>query len=182
MIQITGSIKRAFIFPAVPKITLSYYSELSRIVQHLPHITLVHAYTPRQIRVLYETVELGSYSIRIYADLESQTDWDNGFLHVNPVEIETAVPVRPEVTMRQSTGHGYFAIDSQFFDLGEQTRIESVIKLHAQLQRPLGMKLMPKRVVNRIARGITDGRIREIADGFIKQSIDAFPEWLTHNA
>jgi hypothetical protein len=79
--------------------------------------------------------------------------------------------------MRHTTGNGLFAIDTQFFDLGSQTRIEYAIRLHAELERPLGMRLMPKRVVNRIAQSITDERVREIADGFIKQSVAAFPEW-----
>lgn len=70
-----------------------------------------------------------------------------------------------------------FAIETQFFDLGPQTRIEYTIRLKAELERPLGMRLMPKRVVNRIAQSITDGRVREIADGFIKESMDAFPAW-----
>jgi hypothetical protein len=98
-------------------------------------------------------------------------------LHVYPVKIETAAPVEPETSIRHSTGSGLFAIDTQFFDLGRQTRIEYIIRLQAELERPLGMRLMPKRVVKRIAQSITDERVREIADGFIKQSVAAFPEW-----
>ena len=178
MIQITGSTKRAFIFPAVPKIALSYYSQLAQVIQYLPHIALVHTYSPTQIRVLYETVELGTYTIRIFADVESRADWSEHILYVEPVEIEAAAPIRAEVTMRQSTGHGQFTIETHFYDLGEQTRVEYNIKLQADLQRPLGMRLMPKRVVKRIAKSITHSRLREIADGFIKQSLDAFPTWL----
>jgi len=177
MIKITGSIKRAFIFPAMPKVALTYYSDLSRIVEFLPHISLIHAYSPTQIRMLYETVELGVYTIQIYSDLESSVDWEQYLLHVVPVKIETAAPIKSEKSMRHTTGQGQFSIDAQFFDLGNQTRIEYTIHLKGELERPLGMRLMPRRVVNRIAKSVTSGRIREIADGFIKKSIAVFPEW-----
>lgn len=177
MINLTGSIKRAFVFPATPETALTYYSDLSRVATFLPYITLVHSYAPNQIRMLYETMELGTYTIQIYSDLESTVDWDAKQLKVYPVKIETAAPIEPETSVRHTTGNGLFAIDTQFFDLGAQTRIEYTIRLKADLERPLGMRLMPKRVVSRIAQSITDGRVREIADGFIKESMDAFPAW-----
>ena len=178
MINIIGSIKRAFVFPATTKVALTYYSDLSRVAEFLPHITLVHAYTTNQIRMLYETVELGAYTIQIYSDLESHVDWQAMVLNVYPVKIETAPPIQSETTMRQATGSGLFSIDTQFFDLGSQTRVEYTIRLKAELERPLGMRLMPKRVVSRIAQSITDERVKEIADGFIKSSIEAFPAWI----
>ena len=177
MINITGSIKRAFVFPAIPKVALTYYSDLSRVAEFLPHISLVHAYNQNQIRMLYATVELGAYTIQIYSDLESSVDCEKKLLQVYPVKIETAAPIEPETSARHSTGSGLFAIDTQFFDLGSQTRLEYTIRLKAELERPLGMRLMPKRVVKRIAQSITDERVREIADGFIKKSVEAFPAW-----
>ena len=181
MINITGSIKRAFVFPAIPKVALTYYSDISRVAEFLPHITLIHTYAHNQIRMLYETLELGAYTIQIYSDLECSVDWEKMLLQVYPVKIETAPLILPETTMRQATGSGLFAIDSQFYDLGNQTRIEYVIRLKAELERPLGMRLMPKRVVKRIAQSITDERVREIADGFIKASVAAFPQWEASN-
>ncbi len=177
MINITGSIKRAFVFPAAPTVALTYYSDLSRVTAFLPHISLVHAYAPNQIRILYETVELGTYTIQIYSDLENSVSWEQMTLNVYPVTLKAAPPIHPETTMRQATGSGLFAIDTQFFDLGSQTRIEYTIRLKAELERPLGMRLMPKRVVKRIAQSITNERIKEIADGVIKNSIEAFPTW-----
>lgn len=181
MINLSGSIKRAFVFPASPKVALTYYSDISRVAEFLPHITLVHAYSINQIRMLYETVELGAYTIQIYSDLESSVDWDAMALSVYPVKIKEAPPIQAETTMRQATGSGLFAIDTQFYDLGNQTRVEYNIRLKADLERPLGMRLMPKRVVKRIAQSITDERVKEIADGFIKSSIEGFPEWEAQN-
>ncbi len=181
MINITGSITRAFIFPAIPKLALAYYSDLIRITEFMPHISLVHAYSPNQARMLYETVELGAYTIQIYTDLENDINWEQMLLQVYPVKIETAAPIQSEKSVRHTSGHGLFGLDAQFFDLGNQTRIEYIIKLKGELERPLGMRLMPKRVVNRIAKSITNGRLREIADGFIKDSVAAFPAWQAQN-
>lgn len=96
MINITGSITRAFVFPAIPETALIYYSDISRVAAFLPHISLVHTYAPNQIRMLYETVELGAYTIQIYSDLESSVDWDAKQLKVYPIKIETAAPFSPK--------------------------------------------------------------------------------------
>lgn len=177
MITITGSIQRTFIFPAVPQVTLSFYSELIRVAQFMPHISLVHVYAPNQIRALYESVELGSYTIRIFTDLEGAIDRRARTISVYPVKIPAAAPIQTEANMRETVGHGLFGIDATLYELGEQTRVEATLRLQAELERPRGMNLMPKRVVNRIAQGIAQNRIREMADGFIKASTEAFPEW-----
>lgn len=174
MIQISGTIQRTFIFPAAVSETLTFFSELIRVAQFMPHISLVHTYAPNQIRVMYESIELGSYTIRIFTDLEGQIDWPAKTISVYPVKIPTAVPIQTEATLRETIGHGLFAIQAQVFDLGEQTRIESSLRLQASLEQPRGMNLMPKRVVNRIAQGITEHRLREMADGFIKTALETY--------
>ncbi len=177
MIQITGSIQRTFIFPAPAAETLTFFSELVRVAQFMPHISLVHTYAPDQIRVLYESVELGSYTIRIYTDLEGKIDGKAQTISVYPVKIPTATPIETTCTMRETVGYGLFAIDAQLFELDEQTRIEATLRLEARLEQPRGMNLMPKRVINRIAKGITDHRMREMADGFIKTSLAAYADY-----
>lgn len=181
MIKLTGSIQRAFIFPAAPDITLSYYSELIRVAQFMPYISLVHTYSPHQIRALYQSIELGSYTIKIYTDLEGKIDITKQTISVYPIKIENNNPIEEKATLRETVGHGLFAINAQLFDLGSQTRIEATLRLEASLERPRGMNLMPKRVVNRLANGITSNRIKEMADGFIKNSIDFFEEWQLSN-
>jgi hypothetical protein len=185
MIKISGSIHRSFIFPAPPPVTLAYFSEITQVARFMPHISLVHIYAPNQIRAMYETVELGAYTIRIFTDLEGRIDGQTKKISVYPVRIATAVPVQPEASLRETVGHGLFAIDAQLFDLQEQTRLEASLRLQASLERPSGMNLMPGRVVNRIAQGITDHRIREMADGFIRAAIEGFTEWqagrMTHS-
>ncbi|GIK57356.1 MAG: hypothetical protein BroJett015_30190 [Chloroflexota bacterium] len=174
MMQISGSIQRAFIFPAEVQETLTFFSELIQVAQFMPHISLVHTYAPNQIRVMYETVELGSYTIRIFTDLEGNIDRHAHTISVYPVRLETAVPIKPEATLRETVGHGLFAIQAQLYDLGGQTRLEANLRLQAELEQPRGMNLMPKRVINRIAQGITDHRMREMADGFIRAALAAY--------
>jgi hypothetical protein len=147
----------------------------------MPHISLVHAFTPHQIRALYQSTELGAYTIQIITDLEGKIDAVNQTISVYPIKLKNAPPVQIQATARETMGEGLFAINAQLFDLGEQTRIEAQLRLEAALERPRSMNLMPKRVVNRLAKGITDNRIREMADGFIKNSLDHFAEWQISN-
>lgn len=180
MIKVIGSIKRAFVFPADCNTALFYYSELERITQFMPHISLVELYEPNQIRVLYKTLELGSYAIRIFCDLHSSVELDEKTLLLQPMN--TYPPVESKANINTTTGQGLFSLKAQFSEIDEQqTRVEYEIKLNAKLPRPLGMRLMPRRVVNRIAKNITNSRIREIADGFIAGSVAAFPEWAVEN-
>ncbi|KAA3664051.1 MAG: hypothetical protein DWQ04_07655 [Chloroflexi bacterium] len=180
MIKVTGSIKRAFVFPADTNTALFYYSELERITQFMPHINPVEVYEPNQIRVLYKTLELGSYAIRIFCDLHSTVELDEQTLLLQP--LNKYQPVESKASINTTTGQGIFSLSAKFFELDEhQTRVEYEIILDANLPRPLGMRLMPRRVVNRIAKNITDSRIREIADGFIAASVAAFPEWAAEN-
>ena len=179
MIKLTGSIKRAFIFPTDSTTALSYYSNLHHIIQFMPHISLVEAYDGHQIRVLYKTLELGSYTIRIFCDLQSTVNIDEQILYLEPLAKYS--PVDAKASVNTTTGQGQFKLKSQFFDLEDQTSVEYEIELAANLPRPLGMRLMPRRVVNRIANNITDSRIREIADGFIEATVNAFPAWLAEN-
>jgi hypothetical protein len=179
MINVTGSIKRAFLFPADSSTALAYYGDLSRIATFLPHITLVKSYSHNQVRLHYKTVELGTYTISIFCDLQSIADKDESILYVKP--LKTSAPAPAQATLNTTSGHGYFTSQTNFYTLGEQTRVEYSLQLQANLLRPLGLRLMPGRVVNRIVQSITDGRTHEIADGFIERSITAFPLWLAND-
>ena len=178
MINITGSITRTFILPSPPAPTLLFFNDIHRVIDFIPNITLIETYSENKIRVCYESQELGSYTIRIYADLTFDYNWDDYVLHVHTIKIPTAVPVEQIATMRETTGQGLFEIEVNLFDLDGQTRIEFTNRLQAKLLRPKGMRLMPKRVINRIAQGITENRNREIADGFIKNAIENYTDWL----
>jgi hypothetical protein len=175
MIKITGSASRAFTFPAELPLAYAFYGDVSRLLNYLPHICLVRAYGPDQFRLLYSTTELGTYHVRIFADV--QTTLEEGWvLRVHP--LEGLRPVATQASVSSTTAQGYFTSCSTFHDEGPRTRIEYDLELKAVLPVPKGLRLMPGMMVNRIAGSITKTRIREIVEGFIKRSVDAYPYWL----
>jgi hypothetical protein len=176
MIKIAGSVHRSFTFPAELPLAFTYYSDLGRILTYLPHISLVRAYAYNQFRMLYNTTELGTYRIRIFCDLQAQLDGKGHALLIKPLDI--APPVEPEAGLRSSMAQGFYSSRSVFRDKGDKTRVEYNLRLWANLPTPLGLRFMPGSVIGRIANNITNWRMREIADGFIERSIDAFPHWL----
>ena len=176
MIQISGSHRRTFVFPAELPLAFTYYSDLGRVLPYLPHIFLVQAYRYDQFRMLYSTVELGMYQIRIFCDLEARLDDNTRTLFLQP--LKGYPPAKPAAGSKSATGQGFFFSQSVFQAAGRQTKVDYNLQLQADLLSPLGLRLMPGGVVNRIAHNITRRRIREIADGFIERSIDAFPYWV----
>jgi len=176
MIQVSGYETRSFIIPAELPMAFAYYSDLGRILTYLPHISLVRAYSHDQFRVLYSTMELGIYHIRIFCDLQACIDERERSLILQPM---TDVPqVHPSAGAKSATTQGYYRSKSVFRDTGSATSIEYSLELEAALPTPLGLRLAPGHVVNRVAHDITLRRTREIADGFVERSIDAFPGWL----
>lgn len=176
MLTITGTAHRAFVFPADPQTTLAYYFHLERIVAYLPHITLLTTHDPNHITLMYQSEELQAYTITIHCDLLA-TISDNGrSMLVRPVPPQK--PIAAEATLTQTRGPGHFTMDAHFSESPSgHTHIDYTLQLEAKLPRPRGMRLMPRRIVNRLAAQITNGRITEIADGFIEQTIAAYPAW-----
>ena len=176
MIIVAGSANRSFTFPADLPTAFAYYTDLSRILTYLPHIYVARTYDDNQLRMCYNTIELGTYKINIFCDLRAEMDAEKRALRVLPLKGVT--PVKAKATLRSATASGRFSSESRFFDEGERTRIEYRLELQAELPRPMGLRFVPQSVINGIAASITHRRIKEIADGFIRRSIDVFPEWL----
>lgn len=175
MIEVAGSASCSFVFPAELPIAYAFYGDVGRLLNYLPHICLVRAYGPDRFRLLYSSLELGSYRIRIYADV--QTTLEEGWvLRVHPLEGYT--PVAAQAGMRATTAQGRFSSCSVFRGASGETAIEYSLKLYARLPSPLGLRFMPGAMVDRIAKSITNMRIREITEGFVERSTDAFPHWL----
>ena len=175
MIRVAGSVQRSFVFPGELPLAYAYYADIGRVLNYLPHICLVRTFGPDQLRLLYHSTELGLYQIRIYADVQTFLE-DGHVLHVRPLRGQP--PIRPEAGAQSAAAQGYFASSSTFTAAGSQTRIEYKLQLRADLPAPLGLRVMPGPVVRSIARSITNMRIREIVEGFVDRSIDAFPHWL----
>ncbi|HQF70564.1 MAG TPA: hypothetical protein PLH39_04705 [Promineifilum sp.] len=177
MITLNGSIQRHFYFPADPLTTLIYFSELSRVAFLLPHINVIETYTDSQVRIRFQTVELGAYTINIYCDLELTVDVGNNVIYIAPMT--DYVPVADEATLNATTGYGFYNSTARLTPAEDDgTNIDYSFQFESKLERPRGLRMMPRRIVDRIAHSISMGRVEEIADGFMVNAAEAFADWL----
>jgi hypothetical protein len=174
VILINGTSRQTFLFPADVATTSTFYGDFGRILRYLPHIQLVKAYRPDQFRVMYHTLELNVYRVRIVCDLQVRYNETTQTLHVTPLFDKP--PIRSEVTVNSLSAQGYFTSQSVFRTHGEQTSVDYGINLEARLPKPFGLMLMPDRVTQQIAQNITEWRVHEISGGFIKRSIQEYRE------
>ncbi len=176
MITLNGSVQRHFYFAADPLTSLIYFSQLDRIAHHLPHIGVVDSYDENRVRIRFQTVELGAYTITIYCDLELTVDVPGNAIYIRP--LDGCPPVPDEATLNATTGYGFFTNTARLTP-GEDdsTNIDYRFQFESRLERPRGLRMMPKRIVDRIAQSISMGRVGEIADGFMENATDAFGDW-----
>jgi hypothetical protein len=174
VILINGTTRQTFLFPADVATASTFYGDFSRILRYLPHIQLVKAYRPDQFRVMYHTLELNVYRVRIYCDLQVHYNETTQTLHVTPIFDKP--PIRSEATVNSLTAPGYFTSQSVFHAQGDQTSVDYGLNLEARLPKPFGLMLMPDRVTQQIAQNITEWRVHEISNGFIKRSIQEYRE------
>lgn len=175
MITLNGIIQRKFYFPADPLTTLVYFSQLSRVAYLLPHINVAEIYDDEKVRIRYQTVELGAYTINIFCDLKSSTDIQKQEIIIEP--LDTYEMVNPSATLNSTTSHGYYSSSAKLYSEGDGTGIDYHFQFQSDLPRPRGLRMMPKRVVDRIAQSISLGRVEEIAEGFMQNALDAFDDW-----
>ena len=175
MIKISGSARLSFLFPADRALTYLYYSDMNRLVSHLQGIDLVHTYSDFEYRLYYHTVELGTYHIHAYCDARMDVVPGNRVIRIVP--IENLPQVETLVTINSTQTRGYYSSEAIFHDKGKETQVEYTLTIQAKPPRPMGMRFMPRRIVDKIAKNITTHRIREIADHFIESSIAGFPAW-----
>lgn len=175
MITLNGTIQRRFYFPADPLTTLVYFSDLSRVTYLLPHISVMETYSTDRVRIRYQTVELGAYTINIVCDLDSSVDVEKREIVIGP--LEGCKEVHQEATLNATTGYGYYSSFARLFPDEDGTGIDYHFQFKSQLLRPRGLRMMPKRVVDRIAQSISLGRVEEIAEGFMENAVEAFDDW-----
>ena len=177
VIKIAGTTHRTFSFPADIATASDFYRDFSRLLNYLPHIQLVKAHGPDQFRVMYHTLELGVYRVRIYCDLQVRYDEATQTLHVAP--LLSKPPVRSEATVYSLTAQGYFTSRSVFRPRSEHSLVDYQLGLEARLPKPIGLRLMPDRVIEQIASNIAEWRIHEIAGGFITRSVQEYRQQAT---
>ncbi|MDX1662991.1 MAG: SRPBCC family protein [Candidatus Promineifilaceae bacterium] len=176
MIQISGAVKLAFNFPASLALAYAYYTDLNTVLHFLPHIEVIEAYGDDHFRLLYRSTEFGGYTMQIYCDMRALVVSRLHMIRIVPED--NLPPIRSGASLNTATARGHFSSRGLFFPDGDETRIEYEFQLRSQLPRPLGMRLVPARVLNSITRNVAGTRMREIAEGFIDRSIDAFPGWI----
>ncbi|HSH01674.1 MAG TPA: hypothetical protein VLL52_04085 [Anaerolineae bacterium] len=133
---------------------------------------MVKQFNNHQFRMHYQTVELAAYHINVFSDIATQVDYDAHIIHITP--LANYEPVQTSASMNATTAPGTFSMRSVFEAMGGQTRVEYQLEIHSNLPRPTGLRLMPRTVVNKITQNITQKRMREIAEGFIENSIEGF--------
>jgi hypothetical protein len=179
MITLDGTIQRKFSFPSDSQTTLLYFSDLERVIFFLPHINIVETYGSDGIRIRFQTVELGAYTINVYCDLAIEATPDTLAIRVYP--LEGNAPASQEATLNSTCGYGFFNSEAILADDEDGTTIDFNFRFRAQLPRPRGLRMMPKRVVDRIAIGISKGRMEEMIEGFMAAALESFPQWLEAN-
>jgi hypothetical protein len=176
MIAIKAAARREFLFPAALPLVIEFFSDFRRVTDFLPYISLVQETAEsQQYRVLYSTVELATYQIHIFADVKTELDERQKILYVRPAT--DFQPVQPKATLRSLTASGSYASRSVFHEAGDQCDVLFEMELSALLPRPLGLRLMPGGILNRIADSITNQRMGEIIEGFIYRSVKAYQAW-----
>lgn len=175
MINLAGGVSLAFRFPAPLAVAFAYYSDLRTVLPLLPYVEIATIYNDDHFRLLYSSVEFGGYAMHIYCDIRATLESGLHMIRIAPEE--SLPPVEERAGINSSTARGYFTSRGLFYDEGPETRIEYEFELRSDLPRPLGMRLMPQRVVNGIASTVARTRMREVAQGFIEQSIAAYPLW-----
>jgi hypothetical protein len=172
MIRLAGSAKRSFLFPSDLTTALQYYANMGHLFQYLPHITLIKTYSKTQFRVLYNSIELGIYKIKLYCDLEVRLDSENATIEVGV--LDGKMPVKTKAGMHSIRAMAEYNSISYFKMEGDHVRIYYHLNLKGQIPKPLAFSLVPDSIAGHIAEGIAKRRIFEIADGFITSSLIDF--------
>lgn len=169
-IEIDGTVRRSFLFPADCDTALFHYSNFPQNIAWLPHISLVEIYDDQQYRMMFSSVELGIYRVRIFCDLKV-TKRDDVLL-IRP--LEGRPPVRAEAGVNTLTAQGFYSSESTFRPQNGATRVNYRLSLRARLPVPFAARFMPASMLDLIAGNILNRHIHEIAGEFITRSVTAY--------
>lgn len=173
MIQVSGNYRRSFQFPADLTTSFNYFSNIPHILGLIPHISLVQGSRDHHYRMLYHTTELGLYQVKIYCDLRAEVEGGSHTLRIQSQRNGFA-PVKTGVSMYALTGIGDYSSLSAFRESGTLTEIDYQLKLEFRVPEPLALRLLPHGAIESVANSIANRRIVEIAEGFIRHSIQDF--------
>jgi len=172
MITLGGSGRRSYLFPAPLPQAFEHHRDLGRMIGFLPHIALERQRNATHFRLLYEALEAGFYSVRIYCEVEAALDAERHRIRIDPAVPRDRPPI--ESGWNFMTGAGEYASEIVFAESGGQTRIDCSMRMGAELPVPVALQLLPRARLQAAADRIFRLRLDEILDRFIAQSIRAY--------
>lgn len=172
MITFGGSGRRSYLFPAPLAQAFEHHRDLARLIGFLSHIALERRRDANRFRLLYEALEAGFYSVRIYCEVEATVDAERHRIRIDPVLSRDRPPV--ESGWNFMTGAGEYASEIVFVESAGQTRIDCSMRMGAELPVPAALQLLPRARLQAAAERIFRLRLDEILDRFIAQSIRAY--------
>jgi carbon monoxide dehydrogenase subunit G len=169
MIRLSGSTQRSFVLPVEPRRAFAFYRNFERIVQFLPHIHLTQAHNDGLYQVCYDTLELGVYRVKIYCEVQTHYDESAQLIKVSPANGSKLIKGSAGLTSLVCSGS--YTSQSRFYQDADGTRIEYDLVLRADAPKPLGLRLVPDPVLDRLANSVARHRMDEIIDTFIQRSL-----------
>lgn len=174
MITVSGTTRLTFMLPTDVQTAFLFFQDINRIITNLPRIEHIHSHSEQHLRLCYVSRELNTYDVRIYCDVIAEYDAQTYSVRLRPKRVEPVI--KASSGLKSTTAYGRYSSESVFYPEGSQTRLEYAIQLQAELPKPWAVKFVPDGVMSAIASNITNVRIKEIADGFINQSIAQLPK------
>lgn len=172
MLTIAASVQRSYLFPARRAQALAWHRDVDRLLQFLPHVSVVHKEGDGAYRLLYSAVEAGLYRVRIHCDVRVAFDPDRGTVRIASGTLQGAMPA--QAGWYSMSGSGRFEETIAFAGAGTRTRIECSLGLDAKLPVALSLRLVPRARLDAAADRIFRRRLDEIMDTFVERSIMAY--------
>ena len=172
MLTIAASVRRSYLFPARRAQALAWHRDVDRLLQCLPHVSVVHKERDGAYRLLYSAVEAGLYRVRIHCDVRVKFDPGRGTIRIASGPVRSTMPA--QAGWYSMSGSGRFEETITFADEGTQTRIECSIGLDAKLPVALSLRLIPRARLDAAADRIFRRRLDEIMDTLVERSIMAY--------
>ena len=170
-ISIAVSARRVFTLPADLAATRAQFRDFRQTLRYLPDLRLVKTHAPDQYRILYSAAQAGVYRVNLYSDIQACFDEAEDTLYVTPLNGFPAVASK--ATLASLTGQGDYSSRLRLRSAGQRTNAEYEVQIRATLAKPVGLKLIPDPAVRLFVERVVRRRVQEIADAFIRRSIEA---------
>lgn len=172
MIHLRGSAIRSYIFPADLTTTFNYFNEYQNLFHWLKYIEIQEIFDVDLYRVKYSTYELNTYEINIYCDLAVSRDYDEKTISIRPVNLPDPIETHRGLYFLQSVGT--LTSDVRLQPKEDHTIVTFSLDLSSEVPIPLGLRLFPKLLLDKLVKEFVDKRIHEIIDHLFERSIEEY--------